>query len=118
MDRTTLDLWVGIFVRRDLRRCWCLPQGGEPATFNSDEVYEVQAHFGNIGGSRPSADRRAPAWWWSGGRDRLRSKTYEATVKMRIDKLPVPKDTTASILTSGLLGEQYVGLEPAAMRLC
>jgi len=115
MDRTTLDLWVGIFVAAGLAALLVLAlKVGNLATFNSDEVYEVQAHFGNIGGLKAKAPiKSAGVVVGRVAEIGFDPKTYEATVKMRIDKrYQFPKDTTASILTSGLLGEQYIGLEP------
>ena len=115
MERTTLDLWVGIFVVGGIAALVMLAlKVGNLGTYNVSETYKVHAYFSNIGGLKPKASIRA-----SGvvvGRVTeisLDTKRYEANVVMSLDKrYPFPKDTFANILTSGLLGEQYIGLMP------
>lgn len=115
MERTTLDLWVGAFVVAGLAALVVLAlKVGNLSTYNVSESYELQAHFTNVGGLKPTASVRS-----SGvlvGRVTsivLDTERYEARVTMSIDKrYQFPKDTFANILTSGLLGEQYIGLLP------
>ncbi len=115
MERTTLDLWVGIFVVGGIAALVMLAlKVGNLGTYNVSDTYKVHAYFSNIGGLKPKASIRA-----SGvvvGRVTeisLDTKRYEANVVMSLDKrYPFPKDTFANILTSGLLGEQYIGLMP------
>ncbi|MBI5007492.1 MAG: outer membrane lipid asymmetry maintenance protein MlaD [Nitrosomonadales bacterium] len=115
MERTTLDLWVGAFVVAGLAALVVLAlKVGNLSTYNVSESYELQAHFTNVGGLKPTASVRS-----SGvlvGRVTsivLDTERYEAKVTMSIDKrYQFPKDTFANILTSGLLGEQYIGLMP------
>ncbi|MBI5889355.1 MAG: outer membrane lipid asymmetry maintenance protein MlaD [Nitrosomonadales bacterium] len=115
MERTTLDLWVGAFVVAGLAALVVLAlKVGNLSTYNVSESYELQAHFTNVGGLKPTASVRS-----SGvlvGRVTsivLDTERYEAKVTMSIDKrYQFPKDTFANILTSGLLGEQYIGLLP------
>lgn len=115
MERTTLDLWVGIFVVAGVAALVMLAMKvGNLGSYNMSETYQLHAYFSNIGGLKPKAAVRS-----SGvlvGRITgitLDTNRYEADVVMSIDKrYEFPKDTFASVLTSGLLGEQYVGLNP------
>ncbi len=115
MQRTTLDLWVGAFVVAGIAALVVLAlKVGNLSTYNVSETYRLQAHFTNVGGLKPTASVRS-----SGvlvGRVTsiaLDTQRYEAKVTMTIDKrYQFPKDTFANILTSGLLGEQYIGLMP------
>ena len=115
MERTTLDLWVGIFVVAGIAALVVLAlKVGNLSTYNGSESYQLQAYFSNIGGLKAQASIRS-----SGvlvGRVTgisLDTERYEAMVTMNIDKrYQFPKDTFANILTSGLLGEQYIGLVP------
>ena len=87
------------------------------SSYNGGENYELTARFDNIGGLKV----RSPV---AAGGVRIgrvteiqyNSETYEAVVSLTIDEKynKFPVDTAASILTSGLLGEQYVGFEPGA----
>ena len=96
-----LDLWVGIFVVAGMAALVILAfKVGNMSNMGSGETYEISANFDNIGGLKPRAPVKS-----SGVR-------FTAKVKMAVEKsYKFPKDTTASILTSGLLGEQYIGLE-------
>ena len=84
------------------------------ATFQDRPTYTLKAHFDNIGGLKV----RAPVKL-SGvvigrvSKIGIDKESYRALVTMEIDKAyQLPLDTSASILTSGLLGDQYIGLEP------
>lgn len=115
MERTTLDLWVGAFVVAGIAALVVLAlKVGNLSTYNMSESYEVQAHFTNVGGLKPTASVRSAGVLV--GRVTgivLDTERYEARVMMSIDKrYQFPKDTFANILTSGLLGEQYIGLMP------
>ncbi len=87
---------------------------GNLSTYNVSETYQLQAHFTNVGGLKPTASVRSAGVLV--GRVTsivLDTERYEARVTMSIDKrYQFPKDTFANILTSGLLGEQYIGLMP------
>lgn len=115
MERTALDLWVGLFVVAGLAALVVLAlKVGNLSTYNISETYQLQAYFSNIGGLKPQASIKS-----SGvlvGRVTgitLDTERYEAKVMMSIDKrYQFPRDTFANILTSGLLGEQYIGLVP------
>jgi len=115
MKRTTLDLWVGLFVVAGFAALTVLAlKVGNMSTYNTSETYQLQAYFSNIGGLKPQASIKSSGVLIGRvAQISLDSKRYEAKVTMTIDKrYPFPKDTFANILTSGLLGEQYIGLIP------
>ncbi|HET7833228.1 MAG TPA: outer membrane lipid asymmetry maintenance protein MlaD [Gallionella sp.] len=115
MERTTLDMWVGIFVVAGIAALVMLAMKvGNLGTYNMSDTYEVYANFTNIGGLKPKASIRSAGVLVGRVKEiSLNTETYEAKVVMSIDKrYQFPKDTFASILTSGLLGEQYIGLMP------
>ncbi|HLY96784.1 MAG: outer membrane lipid asymmetry maintenance protein MlaD [Sideroxydans sp.] len=115
MERTTLDLWVGIFVVAGIAALVVLAlKVGNLSTYNMSETYQLQAHFNNVGGLKPTASvRSAGVLVGRVNTITLDTANYEARVTMTIDKrYQFPKDTFANILTSGLLGEQYIGLMP------
>ncbi len=115
MERTTLDLWVGMFVVAGIAALVFLAMKvGNLGTYNVSNTYEVHAYFGNVGGLKPKASiRDAGVLVGRVTEINLDTQRYEANVVMSIDKrYQFPKDTFANILTSGLLGEQYIGLMP------
>ena len=115
MERTTLDLWVGIFVVAGIAALVVLAlKVGNLSTYNMSETYQLQAHFTNVGGLKPTASvRSAGVLVGRVTSIMLDTERYEAKVTMSIDKrYQFPADTFANILTSGLLGEQYIGLLP------
>lgn len=115
MERTKLDLWVGMFVVAGIAALVMLAMKvGNLSTYNVSETYQVQAYFSNIGGLKPKASIKSAGVLVGRVTDiTLDTERYEAKVTMSLDKrYQFPKDTFANILTSGLLGEQYVGLVP------
>jgi phospholipid/cholesterol/gamma-HCH transport system substrate-binding protein len=115
MERTTLDLWVGIFVVAGVAALAMLAMKvGNLGTYNMSETYKVHAYFNNVGGLKPKASIKSAGVLV--GRVTgitLDTQRYEADVEMSLDKrYRFPKDTFANILTAGLLGEQYIGLVP------
>ena len=115
MERTTLDLWVGMFVVAGLAALVVLAlKVGNLSTYNVSESYQLEAYFTNIGGLKAQASiKSAGVLVGRVTRITLDTERYEAKVVMSIDKrYQFPKDTFANILTSGLLGEQYIGLAP------
>ncbi len=114
MNRTVLDLWVGLFVIAGIGALLFLAlKVGSVSTVNSADSYEVFADFQNIGGLKPRAPVKSAGVVVGRVADiHFDNEKYEAVVTLRLDKrYAFPKDTSASIMTSGLLGEQYVGLE-------
>lgn len=115
MERTTLDLWVGLFVVAGLAAVLVLAMKvGNLSTFNMSESYNLQAEFDNIGGLKArSPVKSAGVVVGRVTAITFDNKTFRAQVSMVIDKrYEFPKDTFAKILTAGLLGEQYIGLDP------
>ena len=115
MERTTLDLWVGMFVVAGVAALVVLAlKVGNLSTYNVSDTYQLQANFSNIGGLKAQASIKSAGVLV--GRVTgitLDTKQYEAKVMMSIDsRYQFPKDTIGKILTSGLLGEQYIGLDP------
>ncbi|HEX2199740.1 MAG TPA: outer membrane lipid asymmetry maintenance protein MlaD [Burkholderiales bacterium] len=114
MNRSTIDLWVGIFVVLGLGALLFLAlKVGNLGSFSTNETYLVQARFANIGGLKVRAPIKSAGVVVGRVADiRFDNETYEALVSMNLDAFyQFPRDTTAKILTSGILGEQYVGLE-------
>lgn len=114
MDRTTIDLWVGMFVAIGVAALLGLAMKvGNLTSSKLGDTYAVTAAFENVGGLKPRAPVKSAGVVVgrveSIGFD---SVTYEAVVNIKIDKqYTFPKDTFANIYTAGLLGEQYIGLE-------
>ena len=114
MERTTIDLWVGVFVALGVAALLGLAMKvGNLTTSSVGETYMVNAAFENIGGLKPRAPVKS-AGVVVGRVESVRfdTETYEAIVSLNIDKrFDFPTDTFANIYTAGLLGEQYIGLE-------
>ncbi len=113
MNRTVLDLWVGLFVVAGIAALLFLAlKVGSMNTVNSADSYEVTARFENIGGLKVRAPvKSAGVVVGRVAAIQFDNERYEAAVTLRLDKrYAFPKDSSAAILTSGLLGEQYVGL--------
>jgi len=114
MERTTMDLWVGIFAAAGVAALLGLAlKVGNLTASNIGDTYSVTAAFENIGGLKPRAPVKS-AGVVVGRVDGIKfdATTFEAIVTLKIDeRFPFPKDTFANIYTAGLLGEQYVGLE-------
>jgi phospholipid/cholesterol/gamma-HCH transport system substrate-binding protein len=114
MNRTTLDLWVGLFVALGIGAILFLAlRVGNLVTFGGTPGYHLEAQFDNIGGLKLRAPVKA-AGVVVGRVERIRldPKSYQAVVTMKIDNgYEFTADTIASILTSGLLGEVYIGLD-------
>jgi phospholipid/cholesterol/gamma-HCH transport system substrate-binding protein len=114
MERTKLDIWVGIFVILGITDLFGLAtKVGNLTSNNIKDTYFVYANFENIGGLKPRAAVKASGVV-VGRVDSIvfDTEAYHAVVKIKVDKRYIfPKDTFANIYTAGLLGEQYIGLE-------
>jgi phospholipid/cholesterol/gamma-HCH transport system substrate-binding protein len=117
MNESKNDVWVGLFVAVGaLALLFLALKAGNLLTLNFDKGYEVSAKFDNIGGLKPRAAVKS-AGVVVGRVEAIAfdANTFQAKVTMRLnDGVQFPKDSNAKILTSGLLGEQYVGLEAGA----
>lgn len=115
MDRTVLDLWVGIFVVAGIAALFvlALQVGNAGTTYKRSDAYRINAEFDNIGGLKESAPVKSSGVVVGRVEDiQFDGKKFVARVVMKIDKrYPFPKDSSVSIITAGLLGEQYIGLE-------
>jgi mammalian cell entry related len=114
MNRKLMDLWVGVFVMAGFAAILFLAlRVGNVSSANFAETYQLNARFDNIGGLKvrgPVKSAGVVVGRVTG--ISFDAQTYEAVVTMTIDsRYRFPKDTFASILTAGLLGEQYIGLE-------
>jgi phospholipid/cholesterol/gamma-HCH transport system substrate-binding protein len=114
MNRATIDAWVGVFVAAGFAALLFLAlKVGNLASFSNAQSYQVQAKFANIGGLKIRAPiKSAGVVVGRVSEVRFDNESYEAIVTLNLDaRFQFPRDTAAKILTSGLLGEQYVGLE-------
>jgi phospholipid/cholesterol/gamma-HCH transport system substrate-binding protein len=117
MQRATLDLWVGVFVMAGLGALVVLAMKvGNMGSFTAPDSYTVYAEFDNVGGLKSRAPvKSAGVVVGRVSGIEFDNRSYKARVRLDIErKFAFSKDTAASILTSGLLGEQYVGLESGA----
>ncbi len=115
MNRKMTDVLVGLFVVLGFAALLFLAlQAGNLASFRFAKSYDVTARFDNIGGLKV----RAPIKSAGVTVGRVSSivfddKSFRADVTLSLDDgVLFPKDSSVKILTSGLLGEQYVGIEP------
>jgi phospholipid/cholesterol/gamma-HCH transport system substrate-binding protein len=114
MERTTIDLWFGAFVAAGLAALLVLAlKVGNLGAERATQTYRVEARFDNIGGLKVRAPvRSAGVLVGRVSEIHFDNERFQASVSLALDKrYSFPKDTTASILTSGLLGESYIGLE-------
>ncbi len=113
MHRTTMDLWVGLFVIAGIGALLILAlKVGNLGTYSEAQSYTLIGYFENVGGLKIRALVKSAGVVVGRVKDiQFSTKTIDAAVTMKIDKrYQFPKDTFASILTSGLLGAQYIGL--------
>lgn len=118
MNTRTVELVVGLFVAAGFLALFMLAMKvSNLASYGGDDGYVIKARFDNIGGLKVRSPVAASGVRIGQVKDiTYDSDGYEAIVTLSIEsqynKFPV--DTAASVLTSGLLGEQYIGLEPGA----
>jgi phospholipid/cholesterol/gamma-HCH transport system substrate-binding protein len=115
MNKKTIDLWVGIFVVIGLAGLafLALKVGNLLSTTEERNGYEIEARFDNIGALKPRAPVKAAGVVVGRVESiRLDGKSYEAVARLHIfQQYKFSKDTIAAVFTSGLLGEQFIGLE-------
>jgi phospholipid/cholesterol/gamma-HCH transport system substrate-binding protein len=115
MKQTTMEILVGVFVAGGMAALFMLAMKVSNISSLSEEGgYEVTAYFENIGGLKVRSPVTASGVTVGRVADiRYDDKLFEALVTLKLNRAyKLPVDTGASIFTSGLLGEQYVGLEP------
>jgi len=117
MERNKNDVWVGLFVLIGAAALVFLAlQAANLLTLNFQPTYRLNARFDNIGGLKPRAAVKS-AGVVVGRVESITfdDKSFRASVTMALDsRYQFPKDSSLKILTSGLLGEQYIGLEAGA----
>ena len=114
MSRRTIEILVGLFVLLGLAALLFVAlKAANLTSFSSGDTYQVSARFDNIGGLKPRAPvRSAGVVVGRVTRIGLDPKTFQGVVTLDIDRgFQFPKDSSAKILTAGLLGDQYVGIE-------
>lgn len=117
MGKKGIETLVGLFVLMGMLGLVFLAlKAANLASFGGGDTYTLTAKFDNIGGLKPRAPVRSAGV--NVGRVAsitLDARTYQGVVRLEIDKgVEFPKDSQARILTAGLLGDQYIGLEPGA----
>jgi phospholipid/cholesterol/gamma-HCH transport system substrate-binding protein len=114
MERTTFDLWFGAFVAAGFVALLVMAlKVGNLGAESAAKTYRVEVRFDNIGGLKVRGPVRSAGVLVGRVRDiHFDNERFQAAVTLDMDqRYQFPKDTSASILTSGLLGETYVGLE-------
>lgn len=114
MKKHPLDFWVGLFVVLGFAALLFLSlKAGNMSSLSFSSTYPITVRFDNIGGLKPRAPvKSAGVVVGRVASIRFDDKRYLADVMLNIDaQYQFPKDSSAKILTSGLLGEQYIGLE-------
>jgi phospholipid/cholesterol/gamma-HCH transport system substrate-binding protein len=115
MHRKTIDVWVGLFVLLGGASLLFLAlKAGNMSTLSFSQTYAVTGKFDNIGGLKPQAPvKSAGVVVGRVGDIRFDDKSYQALVTLDMEPgYKFPKDSSLKILTAGLLGEQYIGIEP------
>lgn len=115
MSKRGIETLVGLFVLLGIIGLVFLAlKAANLASFGNGDSYTLTAKFDNIGGLKARAPvRSAGVTVGRVASITLDTKTYQGLVRLEVDKsVQFPKDTSARILTSGLLGDQYIGLEP------
>lgn len=115
MARRNIEILVGLFVLLGaLALVFVALKAANLTSFSNADSYTLQARFDNIGGLKPRAPvRSAGVVVGRVTSIALDPKSFQGVVTLDVDKrFQFPKDSAAKILTSGLLGDQYIGLEP------
>jgi phospholipid/cholesterol/gamma-HCH transport system substrate-binding protein len=117
MQRSKNDVWVGLFVLIGAAALLFLAlQSANLLSLNFQKTYSVSARFDNIGGLKPqSAVKGAGVVVGRVESITFDDKNFQANVTLALQsRYSFPKDSSLKILTSGLLGEQYIGIEAGA----
>lgn len=117
MERSKNDVWVGLFVLLGGAALVFLAlQAANLLSLNFQPTYKVVARFDNIGGlKRQAAVRSAGVVVGRVDSISFDTQTFQASATLALDtRYQFPRDSSLKILTSGLLGEQYIGVEAGA----
>jgi phospholipid/cholesterol/gamma-HCH transport system substrate-binding protein len=117
MERSKSDIWVGLFVLIGAAALLFLAlQSANLLSISFQPTYRIIAKFDNIGGlKRQAAVKSAGVVVGRVESISFDDKSFQASVALALDsRYRFPKDSSLKILTSGLLGEQYVGIEAGA----
>ena len=115
MSKRSIEILVGLFVLLGaLALVFVALKAANLTSFSSGDTYALTARFDNIGGLKPRAPvRSAGVVVGRVTAISLDPKTFQGVVSLELRRgFEFPKDTSAKILTAGLLGDQYIGLEP------
>ncbi len=115
MQRKSLDIWVGFFVIVGaLALMFLALKAGNMSSLSFEKTYSIMTRFDNIGGLKPRAPiKSAGVVIGRVGDISFDDDEFRAQVMLQIEeRYKFPKDSSAKILTSGLLGEQYISIEP------
>ncbi len=115
MGKKSIETLVGLFVLLGILGVVFLAlKAANLGSFGGGDTYQLTAHFDNIGGLKVRAPVRVAGV--NVGRItsiKLDGKTFQGVATLEVDRsYQFPKDSSAKILTAGLLGDQYIGLEP------
>lgn len=115
MSKRNIEILVGLFVLLGMAGLLFLAlKAANLATFSTGDTYTLVARFDNIGGLKARAPVRSAGV--TVGRVTsitLDPKTYQGVATLEVNRgVEFPRDSSARILTSGLLGDQYIGIEP------
>lgn len=114
MQRKSYDIWVGLFVLLSaIALLFLALKAGNMSSFSFEKTYTITSQFDNIGGLKPRAPvKSAGVVVGRVGDISFSNADYRALVTLELqEKYKFPKDSSAKILTSGLLGEQYIGID-------
>ena len=114
MHRKSIDVWVGLFVLLGaLSLLFLALKAGNMSSISFSKTYSITGRFDNIGGLKPQSPvKSAGVVVGRVGEISFDDKTFQALVRLDLNPAyKFPKDSSLKILTSGLLGEQYIGLE-------
>ena len=117
MGRSKNDIWVGLFVMIGLAALVFLAlQSANLLSLSFQRGYRITASFDNIGGLKPKAAvRSAGVVVGRVAGIGFDDQRFQARIELDMDpRFHFPRDSSLKILTSGLLGEQYIGIEPGA----
>lgn len=117
MEKSRNDVWVGLFLMLGLAAIMFLAlKSANLLTLSFESNYRVTAKFDNVGGLKPRAAVKS-AGVVVGRVESISfdDQSFQAQVALSLEeRFKFPKDSSLKILTSGLLGEQYIGIEPGS----